>query len=79
MLNVWIAAALATSFTYYPEFVSPGAKIEAVTDLGPILEVVVKCERGTAIMSFSKVERVFCTPKWTCHSDMNVAIARSCK
>ena len=79
MLNLWLAAAVSTNFTVYPGFVDPKAQIEAVTDLGPVLEVVLKCQRGTAIMSYSKVEGVYCTPKWVCYDDMKQAIARSCR
>ena len=78
MFNMLLAAIAATSFTYYPQFVQPDSKITTVTDLGPVLEVVVKCHRGSAIMSYSKIERVFCTPDWVCYRDMQTAASKAC-
>lgn len=78
MIKALFTTTLAISFIYYPEFVAPNSRIEAVTDLGPVLEVVVKCKNGTAIISFSKVERIFCTPKWKCFADMSTAVSKSC-
>ena len=79
MLSIFIAATAATGYITYPEFIDSTANVEAVTDLGPVLEVVVKCKSGSAIMSYSKIERTFCTPKWTCYKDLDKAIARSCR
>ena len=79
MLNIFFAATAASGYIYYPEFIDTKAKVEAVSDLGPVLEVVVKCKTGSAIMSYSKLERTFCTPQWVCYQDLDTAIARSCR
>ncbi len=78
MINILLVATAATSFTYYPEFVDTKARVEAVKDLGPVLEVIVKCRKGSAIMSFSKMERVFCASDWKCYRDLDTAMAKSC-
>lgn len=65
---------LALSYTAYPGFgdVRPPApaptarsRVEAMTDKGPIVEMIVRCRAGTAILSYSKIERVFCSPSFT--------------
>ena len=68
----------AAGLTDYPAFVRPEARIEAVIDRGPIQELIVKCGGGTAILSFSKVERLYCDPKLRCHKNLGVVVARTC-
>lgn len=79
MLSVFMAATATIGFTVYPDFVHPKARIEMVRDLGPVLELVVSCRQGSAIMSFSKVDKLYCTPKWVCFTDMDKAALRSCR
>ena len=78
MHSLFFAVALTTTFTLYPGFVSSKSQIEAIRDLGPVLEVIVRCPVGTGIMSYSKVDRQFCTPDWTCYYDMKPAIKKLC-
>ena len=39
---------LAAGFTLYPGSKTPDARIEAITDRGPIKELIVRCPVGTA-------------------------------
>jgi hypothetical protein len=48
MSAFFAAAAVATSFTTYPAFEDPTARIEAIVDKGPIAELIVRCNNGTA-------------------------------
>lgn len=79
MFNVFLAASTATGFISYPGFADPKSRVETVTDLGPVLEIVIKCNKGSAIMAYSKVERTFCSAKWTCYRDIERAMAASCR
>jgi hypothetical protein len=86
-----VATALAftvASYTAYPAFgdksgVQPRAavtqpRIEATTDRGPIVEMIVRCPKGTAIISFSKIERLYCSPKHSCDRSLGTILARTC-
>ena len=78
-MSIWlVAAAAAGSFVDYPAFLNPGSRIEAVLDRGPIAELIVKCPGGTGILSYSKVERLYCTPVRGCTPDLKKAINRTC-
>ena len=79
-MSIWlVAAAAAGSFTDYPAFVNPNVRIEAILDRGPINELIVKCPGGSGILSYSKVERLFCTPVSGCTPDLKKALARTCR
>ena len=86
-----IATALAftvASYTAYPAFgdragVQPRAavsqpRIEATTDRGPIVEKIVRCPKGTAIISYSKLERRYCSPKNACNRSLGTVVAQAC-
>ena len=79
MNSLLVALAVSSTFTLYPGFVAPKNQIEAVRDMGLVLEVVVRCPVGTGIMSYSKVDGQYCTPDWTCTESMQTAITRLCK
>ena len=72
------ALVVASLTTIYPGKAANLGQIEAVTDRGPILEIIVRCPTGTAIMTYSKIEKVFCTPQIKCSVDRNAVIRRSC-
>ena len=74
-----LTVAVAGGFIDYPAFVNLRSRVEAVIDRGPILELIVKCGPGTAIFSYSKVERLFCTPTKGCAADLKSAINRTCR
>ena len=71
-------AGSASGLTDYPVFRQPDAQVEAIIDRGPIQELIIKCGDGTAIISFSKVERRFCTPRLQCDPSLRVIVARTC-
>ncbi len=86
----WLAAGLIlANFTVYPSLgggapVSPlpaerpQARVEAVTDRGPILELIIGCPAGAAIISYSKVERLYCSPQLTCNRNMHAIVIEVC-
>jgi hypothetical protein len=83
MLPAAIAVALATDFTFYPSLgdrIAPefDSVVEAAIDRGPIYELVVRCNPGTAIISYSKVEKLFCTPKRGCLRELAPAVDLAC-
>jgi len=72
-------AALAQSFTTYPAFIPPGATVEALTDKQLIVEMIVKCPDVAGIMTYSKVEQLYCTPDYTCYASQATAIQHMCR
>ena len=84
MFSVMVLVALAVSgsepsgLTDYPGFRQPRARVEAIIDRGTIQEIVIKCGGGTAIISYSKIERAFCTPKLHCSKRLSDVIAETC-
>lgn len=74
-----IVLTASTPFIHYPPVRATPPRIEVVTDRGPILELVVRCPAGTAIITYSKIERVFCGPKGGCSADRNDVIGRVCR
>ena len=75
---IFIALGMMTPFTIYPGGSAGLEPIEAITDRGPILEMIIRCRNGSAIMSYSKLERLYCSPKLYCSGDRDDIIRRSC-
>jgi hypothetical protein len=71
------ALLVASTFTIYPPPEGPRPRIEAITDRGPILEMIVHCRKGTGILSYSKIERLYCSPRG-CSRNRDTAIVRLC-
>jgi len=76
---------VALSITTYPAFgdrVSPpqvtNPRVEAQIDKGLIVELIVNCRPGTAIITYSKAEQLYCTPKRDCLRTISAALAQSC-
>jgi hypothetical protein len=88
MFSVFAVAFLATNFTAYPGFGDKGLAtprkaeayphVEATLDKGPIVELIVRCGNGTAIVSYSKVEHIYCGPKQGCHRQLSRVVASAC-
>jgi hypothetical protein len=79
-------ATVSTGFVEYPGInARPAldvgrAKVEAVTDLGPIQELIVKCAgNGTAIVSYSKIDKVFCGSRNQCDTSLPAMVRKVCK
>lgn len=80
LLAAAVLSATATTSIYsdYPGFVNPQAVVEAYTDKGPILELIVKCPGGTGIMSYSKIDRLYCSSKHNCYASLRTAVRDTC-
>ena len=87
MSNIALAGLVAVSFGTYPVYgdkigagaVAPAQPyVEAAVDKGLIVELIVRCEKGTAILSYSKIENVYCGPLGGCIAKANVAVAKAC-
>jgi hypothetical protein len=74
-----VGLALAAIYTDYPAFLKTAGVIEAYTDRGPIVELIVRCPVGTGIMSFSKIERLYCSSKFNCTVELQAAVADTCR
>lgn len=88
MYSVFAMAFLTANFTAYPGFGDRGVtapkkaertgRVEAATDRGPIVELIVRCPSGTAIISYSKVERLYCGPKHGCSHQIAPVMSQAC-
>ncbi|MBU2582410.1 MAG: hypothetical protein KJ622_11895 [Alphaproteobacteria bacterium] len=72
-------AFMASTFTAYQAFVHPGATVETLIDKGLIVEMIIKCPDGAGIITYSRVERVYCTPDYSCHGAITHAIEHLCR
>ena len=73
-----IGFALAAIYTEYPAFTKRGFVVEAWTDRGPIVEMIIRCPGGVGIISYSRLENVYCSSKNRCHAQQAQAIAETC-
>ena len=88
MSNLLANALLAVNFTTYPALgdrppaapreVQATAQIEAMVDRGPIVEMIIRCPSGTAIISYSNIERRYCAPNGDCDGDVSRVVTRAC-
>lgn len=74
-----VGLALTAIYSDYPAFLKSAGVIEAYTDRGPIVELIVRCPAGTGIMSFSKIERLYCSSKFKCSAELEAAVADTCR
>lgn len=77
--NLIMVAAAAGAFTFYPPIQSQPPRIEAITDRGLMLEMIVRCPRGTAVVRYSKVEGLFCGPQHRCSGSREEALRSACR
>lgn len=52
--------------------------VEETIDRGDTVDLVVRCPKGTATVSYSKSRRQFCARDLTCATTLAEAAARSC-
>jgi hypothetical protein len=73
-----VALTMTAIYSDYPAFLKRTGVVEAYTDKGPIVELIVRCPVGTGIMSYSKIERLYCSSKHKCTPKLQVAVANTC-
>jgi len=84
LLAATIVPANAANFSLYPGFQDRNALVEMTTDKGLIIEVVLRCERNSkgkvraGIMSYSKIERLYCSSKNRCFRAAEDAFDDTC-
>ena len=71
--------AMTAIYTDYPAFLKRAGVVEAYTDRGPIVEMIVRCPVGTGILSYSKLEHLYCSSKFKCTAELQVAVASTCR
>jgi hypothetical protein len=80
MLKLAVAGFMLTAiYSDYPAFLKRAGVIEAYTDRGPIVEMIVRCPVGTGIMSYSKLERRYCSSKFKCSTTLTSAVTDTCR
>ena len=78
------SAASAQNFSRYPGFLDPDATVEMTTDKGLILEIVLRCEFKSdgqiapGIMTYSKIEKLYCSSKNRCFRHVDDAVEDTC-
>lgn len=76
--------AQAANFNLYPGMSDPNAYVEMTSDKGLIVEIVLRCDRRESgqvkagIMTYSKVERLFCSSKNRCFRKAEKAADHTC-
>ena len=78
-MSQFASALFAANFTLYPAFVHPGATLEAITDKGLILELIVRCEPDAGIVTYSKVDKKYCGPDFECYGSFDAAAGALCR
>jgi hypothetical protein len=73
-----IGLALAAIYSDYPAFLKRSGVVEAYTDRGPIVEMIVRCPQGTGIISYSRIDNRYCSSKMHCFDRLNAAVAETC-
>ena len=73
-----VGLAFAAIFSDYPAFLKTSGVIEAYTDRGPIVEMIVRCPVGTGILSYSKIEGLYCSSKHGCFRNLKPAVEQTC-
>lgn len=71
--------ALSAPFILYAPPGKTPPRIEATIEKGPILEMIVRCSAGTAIISYSKIERLYCGPRGGCERSAAPVVQRVCR
>lgn len=74
-----VTAATSGIYSDYPGLLDRTALVEATIDRGPIVEMIVKCPGGTGILSYSKIERRYCSSKHTCFDGLGTAVRDTCR
>lgn len=78
------APAYSANFSLYPGFRDRDALVEMATDKGLIVEVVLRCERTksgkikSGIMTYSKIEKLYCSSKNRCFRHAEDAFDDTC-
>lgn len=89
MFSVFAIALVTANFTAYPGYGDRGLatpkkaerhpQVETTTDKGPIVELIIRCPQGTAIISYSKLERLYCGPKTKCDRQIGQVVSNVCR
>jgi hypothetical protein len=75
---VLFASLTVGGFTLYPPLSSPEPRIEAIMERGIISELIVKCVDGTAIISYSPADGMYCLSPTNCSTDRKDIVDQSC-
>ncbi|HPG88289.1 MAG TPA: hypothetical protein PLD46_01440 [Hyphomicrobium sp.] len=71
--------ALAALYSDYPGFLNRDAVVEAYTDRGAVVELIIRCPIGTGILSYSKLEGLYCSAKHRCSTTLQSAVDDTCR
>jgi hypothetical protein len=76
--------AVAQDFRQYPGFKDKDAFVEMTNDMGLIVEITLRCGRRAngkikaGIMTYSKLERLYCSSQNRCYRDALKAADQTC-
>lgn len=78
MFSVFAVAATLAAYSDYPGALSRQSSVEAYTDKGLTVELVVRCRPGTGVLTYSKADQTFCDSRLRCHSSLRAARRATC-
>ena len=76
--------AATGGYTEYPGLDDPKAVVEVVTDKGLTVEMVLRCNRNvdgqplSGIMTYSKIDKMFCSSRHQCFDTLEPAARDTC-
>ena len=74
-----VLIAFAGTFTLYTGPAAPDPRIKAITQRGAIYELIINCDPGSAIATYSPAEWLYCTPALRCDRDRRRVVSASCR
>ena len=79
-----VAATSHSEFIYYPAFrggtsAQPKGVVEMANDKGLTVELVVRCNGRPGVVTYSKLEHIYCSAKHRCSKALGAAIRDTCR
>lgn len=83
LLATAAVAGRAPDYRHYPALGdrtagTVGSTIEVANDKGLIVELTVRCGKGAGIITFSKVEKLYCSSRHKCGPNLINAVKDTC-
>lgn len=78
MLSMVAAVAAASVFSDYPGVRNANTAIEAIIDKGLVVEMIVRCDHNTGIVTYSRADRRYCDSRLRCHASLRAARRATC-
>lgn len=74
-----VSAKPHSEYIRYPGFLDRNSLVEMERHRGLMTELVLRCRRGLAIITYSKVEGLYCGPDHRCSSSLRRTAGQACR